>query len=72
MPLLRLEMSPPIPEFRGRHFGRQVTWALARELHDEGKLVCLNVRADNEAAIRCYEQIGFTVANTYEEALFSR
>ncbi|MBI5267458.1 MAG: GNAT family N-acetyltransferase [candidate division Zixibacteria bacterium] len=58
------------PEYRGRGFGRQVTWALTRELHDEGKLVCLNVRADNAPAIRCYEQIGFAVAHTYQEATF--
>jgi len=60
------------PEFRGRHFARTITWSLTRELHDEGKLVCLNVRADNLPAIRCYERIGFAVAHTYEAATFTR
>jgi len=59
-------------EFRGRHFARSITWLLTRELHDEGKLVCLNVRADNTPAIRCYEQIGFIVAHTYQEAMFTQ
>ncbi len=58
------------PDYRGRHLARQVTFQLTHELYDEGKLVCLNVRADNIAAIRCYEQIGFVITHAYEEALY--
>jgi ribosomal protein S18 acetylase RimI-like enzyme len=58
------------PDFRGRHFAGLVTHRLSAELQAEGKLVCLNVRADNLAAIRCYEQLGFVTTHQYEESLF--
>lgn len=58
------------PEYRGRRLAYRVTHRLAGELRREGKLVCLNVKADNPAAIRCYERIGFIVTHRYEEAVF--
>jgi ribosomal protein S18 acetylase RimI-like enzyme len=57
------------PDYRGRQLASRVTHYLAGELYHEGKLVCLNVKADNAAAIRCYERIGFVVTHRYEEAL---
>jgi len=58
------------PEYRGRGLGRIVTTRLVSELAHEGKLVCLNVKADNDHAIRLYERLGFTKIHEYEEALF--
>lgn len=59
------------PDFRGRGLARRVTHYLTEKLHLEGKLVCLNVKADNDAAIRCYQQIGFATMHTYNEAIYS-
>ena len=58
------------PDFRGRGLATLLTGRLAAELADEGKLVCLNVKADNAAAVRCYEKLGFEKVHEYEEALF--
>jgi GNAT superfamily N-acetyltransferase len=58
------------PNFRGRGLARRVSYHLTRILHNEGKLVCLNVKADNDAAIRCYQQIGFSTTHSYNEAVY--
>ena len=58
------------PDHRGRGLGRLVTARLVNELAAEDKLVCLNVKADNDHAIRLYENLGFETAHEYEEALF--
>jgi len=60
------------PDFRGRGFGKLVTARLVRELVDEEKIVCLNVKEDNGAAIRIYESLGFTKVHEYVEAFFER
>jgi ribosomal protein S18 acetylase RimI-like enzyme len=59
------------PDFRGRGLARILTHRLVRELVDEGKMVCLNVKADNMSAIACYERLGFEPVHQYEEGLFS-
>lgn len=58
------------PEFRGRKLARLLTHELARQFKSEGKLICLNVKDNNAAAIRCYEQVGFEIRHSYEEARF--
>ena len=57
---------------RGKGIGTALTSTLVAELTNEKKLVCLNVRADNEPAIRCYRKLGFVVRHEYEEGLFTR
>jgi ribosomal protein S18 acetylase RimI-like enzyme len=45
---------------RGRGCASAVTSAIARELIDRGtRIIALNVRSENEAAIRVYERLGF-------------
>lgn len=44
---------------RRRGYGSQVVAALVRALHARGKAVFLQVFKDNEAAIACYERLGF-------------
>jgi ribosomal protein S18 acetylase RimI-like enzyme len=48
--------------WRGRGFGRHITLALARDSVAAGcDLVYLGVYADNTAAIRLYERLGFAM-----------
>jgi len=60
------------PDFRNRGLGTAVTSRLLVELSHEGKLVCLNVKADNVAAVKCYERLGFVKVHEYHEGLFVR
>jgi ribosomal protein S18 acetylase RimI-like enzyme len=53
---------------RGRGLGRAVTAAVLRELNGI-ETVGLNVRADNDAAIRIYESLGFVRHCEFHEAL---
>lgn len=47
------------PDFRGRGLGQSATRALVTCLLARHPRVTLHVRADNRAAIRCYEAVGF-------------
>jgi predicted GNAT family acetyltransferase len=58
------------PDYRGRGLATRLTYTLTRELVNENKMVCLNVKADNTPAITCYEQLGFVTEHQYREALF--
>lgn len=56
--------------YRGKGIATALTSCLTEELLNEKKLVCLNVRADNAAAISCYQKLGFEPVHEYEEGLF--
>jgi ribosomal protein S18 acetylase RimI-like enzyme len=58
------------PDHRGRGLATDLTRVLVAELVSEGKMVCLNVKADNAPAIACYRKLGFVPVHEYEEALF--
>ncbi len=55
------------PNARGRGLGKAVTARLCAALADHIDHVGLNVRADNPAAIACYERVGFVRTAEYEE-----
>ena len=56
------------PEARGQGLGTAACARLCRILHDDGiDVISLNVRADNAAAIRSYEKLGFVHAADYVE-----
>jgi predicted GNAT family acetyltransferase len=57
------------PDDRGKGFGTGVTRRLCLELLKQVEHVGLNVKADNVAAISCYEKLGFEIHCTYEEAM---
>jgi predicted GNAT family acetyltransferase len=58
------------PGQRGNGLATRLTQHLVSELVGEGKMVCLNVKADNAPAIACYQKLGFVKVHKYEEALF--
>jgi ribosomal protein S18 acetylase RimI-like enzyme len=57
---------------RGRGLARTTTAKLCTALLDDGiTAIGLNVLADNAAAIRCYERLGFVVEAEYDEVMLS-
>jgi ribosomal protein S18 acetylase RimI-like enzyme len=60
------------PHLRGRGLARTVTARLCAALVDEGiTAIGLNVLADNAAAIRCYERLGFVAEAEYDEVMLT-
>jgi ribosomal protein S18 acetylase RimI-like enzyme len=57
------------PDCRGEGLGTYLTGQLCRQLFDTVDRIGLNVRQSNQAAIRCYRQIGFVSHCQYEELL---
>lgn len=60
------------PDFRGRGLAQRVTAALCRRLLSDCDHIGLNVKADNLAAIRCYQRLGFEIVAVYEELSATR
>lgn len=58
-----------LPEYRGRQIGFRLTSRLCNDLSKDIDLIGLNVKSDNEYAIRCYNKTGFEITGTYEECL---
>jgi ribosomal protein S18 acetylase RimI-like enzyme len=58
------------PDHRGQQIGYKLTAMLCNDLKkDHVEFIGLNVRSDNEHAIRCYERIGFETVGKYDECL---
>ncbi len=55
------------PRHRNKGYARLVTAGLCQSLLEKVEHVGLNVRADNEAALACYRQLGFEVVAPYGE-----
>lgn len=55
------------PALRGRGLGKKVTAKLCQELMHRIEHIGLNVKADNETAVRVYRQLGFEVIADYGE-----
>jgi len=55
------------PDYRGKQIGYKLTSALCFDLQKRVDFIGLNVRSDNEYAIKCYKKIGFEIIGTYEE-----
>lgn len=60
------------PHRRGSGLATKVTARLCRSLLESVDRVGLNVLADNAAAIRCYERLGFARVAPYDEAVLER
>jgi RimJ/RimL family protein N-acetyltransferase len=57
------------PEFRGRKICYKLTSSLCSDLKNSVDIIGLNVKSENQAAIRCYENIGFKIKSVYDECL---
>jgi ribosomal protein S18 acetylase RimI-like enzyme len=55
------------PDHRGQQIAYKLTSILCRDLRKTADIVGLNVKSDNEAAIKCYTRIGFEIRSTYDE-----
>ncbi|WP_255292580.1 GNAT family N-acetyltransferase [Micromonospora sp. WMMA1996] len=60
------------PDVRGRGLGAGVVAALCARLRASVDHVTLNVRADNAAAVRLYERLGFTAVAGFTECALTR
>ncbi len=59
-------------ELRNKGYGTRVSAALCQSLLARGMRIGLNVQADNDAAISCYQKIGFKIAARYGEFTIER
>lgn len=55
------------PSFRSRGYGKVATAAVCRSLLKSVDYIGLNVKADNAAAIACYQKLGFKIIASYNE-----
>lgn len=55
------------PDYRGQQIGYKLTSALCYDLQRRVDIIGLNVRSDNDYAIKCYKKIGFEIIGTYDE-----
>jgi ribosomal protein S18 acetylase RimI-like enzyme len=57
------------PDFRGQQIAFKLTSVLCTDLKNSVDIIGLNVKSDNRAAIKCYENLGFKIHSTYDECL---
>ena len=60
------------PRTRNRGFAKQCVTTLIKALDPDVDFIGLNVKADNYPALALYHTMGFTIASSYEEALFEK
>lgn len=60
------------PDFRNRGYGKLVTAALCRSLLERVNAIGLNVNRNNQAAIKCYEDLGFKFTAPYLEYMVEK
>jgi ribosomal protein S18 acetylase RimI-like enzyme len=57
------------PDYRGRKIGFKLTSILCSDLKNDMDIIGLNVKSDNQAAIKCYMNVGFEIRCSYNEYL---
>ena len=57
------------PNYRGQQISYRLTSQLCYELRKSVDHIGLNVKSDNEAAIKCYEKLGFEFIGNYDECM---
>lgn len=58
-----------LPDYRGQQIAFKLTSILCNDLRKNVNLIGLNVKSDNEFAIKCYKKIGFEIVGNYEECI---
>ncbi|HQY51653.1 MAG TPA: GNAT family N-acetyltransferase [Ignavibacteria bacterium] len=61
-----------LSEHRGRSVCRKLTSVLCRDLFKTTDQIGLNVHSENLPAIKCYQNLGFTIAGEYFESTFKK
>ena len=56
-------------EFRGKKIAYRLTAVLCADLGSTTDIIGLNVKQDNAAAIKCYQNAGFKISCSFEECL---
>ncbi len=56
-------------EFRGKKIAYRLTSVLCRDLEATTDIIGLNVKTNNEPAIKCYRNVGFNIIGSFEECL---
>jgi ribosomal protein S18 acetylase RimI-like enzyme len=57
------------PDFRGKQIAYKLTSKLCYDLQKSVDFIGLNVKSDNDFAIRCYIKTGFEIVGQYDECL---
>jgi predicted GNAT family acetyltransferase len=60
------------PTHRGKGYGKAVTARVCQSVAKAVKEIGLNVKADNQPAITCYERLGFKTIAVYGEFMVHR
>ncbi len=60
------------PDYRGKGIALKLTTKLCNDLRKNVDLIGLNVKSDNEYAIRCYLKAGFEITGNYDECLIGK
>lgn len=60
------------PRYRNQGLGKAVIASLLQSLMDTVTHIGLNVKSDNHAALRSYQQLGFEHVDTYHEAMLTQ
>jgi ribosomal protein S18 acetylase RimI-like enzyme len=55
------------PHFRGRKIAYNLTSFLCLDLMKSAEIIGLNVKSDNMAAIKCYQNVGFTIRGSFDD-----
>lgn len=59
------------PDFRGQNLSYRLIGHQLEQLNPAENTVCLNVKADNDPAVKVYQKLGFELSHQFESAYFS-
>lgn len=60
------------PDQRGKGIAYKLTVRLCNDLRNDTDIIGLNVKSDNDVAIRCYRKAGFEITGEYDECLIQQ